>query len=167
MSLKRRLVIAGAIIVLGVTVAFSLDWRLFMLTGRFTHINIVEVLNSPIAVANVKEDGLLAFDGRTLPLPGVVKVLVPASVVKDILDHGVEVKPDGSIYALVRVHHWCGNDPVHVHLARVDLSSLVLILGEEAHFRASDYGIDPALLSMASHSHDEILKVIEAPTSKP
>ena len=31
---------------------------------------------------------------------------------------GVELAPDGRVYGLVRIHHWCGNDPVQTHIAR-------------------------------------------------
>ena len=41
---------------------------------------------------------------------------------------GVEVGPDGRIWGLVRIHHWCGNDPVGEHIARIDLSEMMTFL---------------------------------------
>ena len=32
--------------------------------------------------------------------------------------HGVEVGADGRVFGLVRVWHWCGNDPVGYHPGR-------------------------------------------------
>ena len=103
----------------------------------------------------------MAADGRTLALPGVSKVIAPASVAKDITENGVEVRPDGTVYALVRVHHWCGNDPVRFQLGRVDLSSLLLLLGEGEHAMVSKYGVDPGLFGMASLPHNELKDSLE------
>lgn len=41
---------------------------------------------------------------------------------------GVEVGVDGRILGLVRTHHWCGNDPVREHIARIDLSDMMIFL---------------------------------------
>ncbi len=41
---------------------------------------------------------------------------------------GVEIGSNGEVYGLVRVHHWCGNDPVREHIARVDISDVMTFL---------------------------------------
>jgi hypothetical protein len=45
-----------------------------------------------------------------------------------MIKRGVEIAPDGRVYGLVRVHHWCGNDPVREHIARVDLADAMMFL---------------------------------------
>lgn len=62
---------------------------------------------------------------------------------------GIEVRGDGRVYGLVRVHHWCGNDPVVEHYARVDLAHLVLYFEERRRALAEE----PA--SAESHTRDE------------
>ena len=168
--MKPWFIVGGLLVVLGIAVAFTVDWRFYMLTGHFTPQRIVDSLSSPVVIVSVNEGGLQTLDGRTLPLPGISKVLAPASVAKDVIEHGVEVQPDGTIYALVRVHHWCGNDPVRFHLARIDLSSLLLVLEElAAHGHPPDsdpYGVDPGLTGMAGLPHEELKELFETPTRR-
>ncbi|SRR6266699_3684470 len=154
-EMKRSLTIVAVVLVLLIAGASLLDWRFFSLTGHFFPKKIVDSLVAPVRVMAVKEDGLLTSDGRTLLPPLIARLPLSPELSKDILGNGVEMKPDGTIYALVHVHHWCGNDPVRLHLARVDLSSLLLVLQHERGFRASEFGIDPALLMVAQLPHAE------------
>jgi hypothetical protein len=165
-QMKRQLIITGIVLALGIAVVFGLDWHFFWLTGRFTPKKIVETLTRPVAIVSVRETGLRAADSRMIPLPGVPKVVTPASVTEDIIEHGVEIQPDGTIFALIRVHHWCGNDPVRFHLARLDLSSLLLLLGEEKQSLVSEYGIDPGVCGMATIPHQEIEKLLHHNSSE-
>ena len=79
-------------------------------------------------------------------MPGVTNRVIAQWIAKDIAEHGVEIAPDGTIYALVHVRHSCGNDPVVLHLARVNLSSLIL-LAEGLPFSA--YGLHSGYLREA------------------
>jgi hypothetical protein len=90
----------------------------------------VERLNSPVGVVGWSGSGLQLADGRTVQLPGLAALPVSSPALKEATKRGVEVGEDGRVYGLVRVHHWCGNDPVREHIARVDLALLLLYLGE-------------------------------------
>jgi hypothetical protein len=67
----------------------------------------------------------------------------------------VEIRANGRVWGLVMAHHWCGNDPVREHMARVDLSDMMTFLhvgepvgtvpdmeytAEEPGGRFTDYG---------------------------
>ena len=91
---------------------------------------IIEELRSPIAVVGWSPTGLQLGDGRTLPLPGLRALPATSAALSESSKRGVEVGKGGRVYGLVRVHHWCGNDPVRGHIARVDLALFLEFLGE-------------------------------------
>ncbi len=155
-SRKAKWVLAVA------TLAAILIARWFYVVNDRSPKTIVDALNSSLTIKSVGEEGLVTADGRMLPLPDVPKPRFPASVARDILDHGVEVTPDGSVYGLVRVVHWCGNDPVRFHLARIDLTSL-LIAQEQCRASAWDDGIDLSLFGFARSPHAQIEEIFSAP----
>jgi hypothetical protein len=135
-------------------------WEFYRLTGRLTPQRIVETVKTPAQIRSVTENGLLTADGKLLVVPGITNLHISDSIKKDIIEHGVEIAPDGSFYALVRVHHWCGNDPVVFHLARVNLSSLLLLVGDGVQF--SDYGFNPAYVPEAKQPWRETAEVLRA-----
>ena len=99
----------------------------FCTPGGFIKRSIVEELNSPVPVRTWNSEGLILEDGRHLPLQGISEL--PSSdcpLLKEALRHGIELDGSGRIYGLIRVHHWCGNDPVRRHLARIELSKLLI-----------------------------------------
>ena len=59
--------------------------------------------------------GAVIDDCQRDAVPGVVLSEQPLEAVGDVV-------------GLVRVHHWCGNDPVGEHIARVDLSLMLTFL---------------------------------------
>jgi len=87
-------------------------------------------------------------DGRTVQLPGLRSLPRDSAALSEATKRGVQVHADGRVWGLVRVHHWCGNDPVREHIARVDLSDMMTFLrvGEpvstvpEAEFLAREPG---------------------------
>ena len=99
---------------------------LAILHGR----RIVEELRSPVAVKGWTEESLLLSDGRAIKLPDIKVLPLSSTALTEATRRGVELSHSGRVYGLVRVHHWCGNDPVREHIARVDLSYLVAFLGE-------------------------------------
>lgn len=94
--------------------------------------HVVEELRSPTPVAGWSEAGLRLDDGRTVSLPGVRITPELSTALAEATKRGVELGADGRVYCLVRVHHWCGNDPVREHIARVDLARLLAYLGPAA-----------------------------------
>jgi hypothetical protein len=118
-------------------------------TGHFSPIRIIESLAAPVDVAEFTPAGLRTVDGSWISLPGASGIEPPPAVLRDVKKYGVELAPDGSVSALVRVHRSCGNDPVRFHLARVDLSSLLLLIGPGGDHGVTEYGIDPGMVSQA------------------
>ncbi len=116
-----------AALVFGVVVAWP-RISFYMLTGRFSPIEKIETLKNPVAVARWSSDGLNLADGRTVQLSGLRSLPSLSPALTEATKRGVEVGADGHAWGLVRVHHWCGNDPVREHIARVDLSDMITFL---------------------------------------
>jgi hypothetical protein len=131
-------------------------WEFYQLTGHVTPQRILETLQTPVRIGGVTEKGFLTMDGKLLLPPGITNLVISDSVKRDIIEHGVETAADGAIYALVRVHHWCGNDPVVFHLARVNLSSLLLLVADGVRF--SNYGLNPAYVAEAKQPWHETVE---------
>jgi len=100
----------------------------FLQTRHWFPIHKVEHLNLPIQVIRWTEDGLQLSDGRMLPLPGFKKLPLTSSALAEATQGGVEITTDGRVIGLVEIHHWCGNDPVRKHIARVDIAHLLRFL---------------------------------------
>ena len=130
----------------------------FLLTGFPFPVAIIQGLHSPVSVSAIDDDALRLVDGRSIPLWRADLLRKPA-ISERIMTRGVELAPDGSIYGLVRVDHWCGNDPVRYHLARVDLTSLAALLALNPKARVRKNGLDPAIHGMCRLSPDEIRNI--------
>ncbi len=105
----------------------------YSLLSAFRQRHIRDRLASPGRVSWRTSDALMLADGRTVRLPEVATLPPPSStILLEVTRRGVEVAPDGRVFALVPIYHSCGNDPVRDHLARVDLSRMLLFLGEAA-----------------------------------
>jgi hypothetical protein len=91
---------------------------------------IIETLNSPVKVTGWTPSGLSLADGRTLPLPGMKSLPAKSEALDAATRSGVEVGRDGRVYGLVRIGHFCGNDPVREHVTRVDLGFMLEYLHE-------------------------------------
>ena len=100
----------------------------FLLTGSVFPIRRVETLQNPVAVIGWSSDGLRLADGRTVQLPGLRSLPTASEALEEATKRGVEIRQNGRVWGLVRVHHWCGNDPVREHMARVDLSDMMTFL---------------------------------------
>jgi hypothetical protein len=126
----------------GVGVAVvALLLTIFLVVIADPNSRVIEELRSPIAVAYWSEKGLHLTDGRTVNLPGVQGLPRQSEALAEATRRGVEVGSDGRIHALVRVHHWCGNDRVREHIARVDLARLLLFVGDGPARFTPEFGI--------------------------
>lgn len=92
-------------------------------------LSVIETLDSPVAVAGWSTDALRLADGRTVTLPETTSLPASSPLLSEVTGRGVEVSSDGRIYGLLRIHHWCGNDRVKNHLARVDVALLLEYFG--------------------------------------
>jgi len=99
-----------------------------MLTGSFFPIHKVESLENPLAVKRWTTEGLILENGRTVQLPGLRSLPKESAALAEATKRGVEIRKDGRVFGLMRIHHWCGNDPVREHIARVDLADLMMFL---------------------------------------
>ena len=90
----------------------------------------VERLSSVRQVRGWNKGALVLADGKLVPLPGVSELPDKSEALAQATKHGVEIDPEGRVIGLVAIHHWCGNDPVRRHLARVDLAYMLMFLGQ-------------------------------------
>ena len=127
------------IVIGGVAIAWpSLDH--FLLTGRFFPIDRIDTLNNAQIVIGWSADGLLLSDGSDVQLPGCTKLPEESEALREAIREGIERTGDGRIIGLMRIHHWCGSDPVRNHVARVDLAHLLIFLGEGEFTRPTQNG---------------------------
>lgn len=119
-----RLVIYVVVVLAALLVLVQV--ALVLVPGR----SVIESLESPVAVIGWSGDGLLLEGDSTLTLPGILRLPDSSDALNEATRHGVEVSEAGRVVGLVRVHHWCGNDLVRRHLARVDLADMLRFLGE-------------------------------------
>ena len=122
--------VLGAIIVVALAVYAWPRIAHYQLTGRWSPISKVDTLHSPVAVTGWSEDGLSLADARIVQLPGFRKLPRVSDALREVTKRGTEIAADGRVYGLVRVHHWCGNDPVREHIARVDVADMLMYLRE-------------------------------------
>ena len=94
--------------------------------------SVVERLEHPTPVSSVGADGVHLSDGRFVGW-GIGGLVPPGLTALEALTaHGVEVGSNGRAIGLVEVWHWCGNDSIHEHLARVDLGAVLEFMGGRA-----------------------------------
>ena len=129
---RGKVVLIGAVLVGLVAMSPVIYTRCdhFLLTGRFSPIDQVETLQGAVAVNGWSEDGLLLADGRTITLPGLTSLPKASVALAAATERGVQAGQDGRVYGLVKIHHWCGNDPVRNHVARVDLAHMLMYFRE-------------------------------------
>ena len=125
----NRVIAALAIITVLFLCAVGPQFDHYSRTGRFSPIKKIESLQSPVAVKGWTEAGLLLDGGRTIQLPGFRSLPAQSDALTEVVQRGVEIATNGRIFGLVKVHHWCGNDPVREHIAKVDISDMLLFLG--------------------------------------
>lgn len=102
----------------------------FLLTGQFFPIDKFDQLQEAVAIDGWSEDGLALADGRTIMLPELTSLPKKSVALEAATKRGVDIGQDGRVYGLVKIHHWCGNDPVRNHIAKVDLAHMLMFLRE-------------------------------------
>lgn len=128
MPRRTIIIVLGFPVLAGVVIASWPRIQFWMLTGSWFPIEQIESLQALVAVKAWTTDGLLLADGRNVPLPGLNSLPSESAALTEMTSHGVEVAPDGRVYGLVRIHHWCGNDPVRKHIACLDIADVLLFL---------------------------------------
>jgi hypothetical protein len=102
----------------------------YLLTGHFFPINRIDNLVNSQTVSGWQEDGLKLSDGRVIMPLGMKKLPKSSESLSIVLKNGVEVASDGKVYGLIKIHHWCGNDPVENDLRKIDIGQLLAFYHE-------------------------------------
>jgi hypothetical protein len=111
--------VAGASLLLGVVAG----WR---------H-PVIDDLESPNEVEGWTRSGLMLSGGRLVSLEGVSSLPDESQLLAEMIKRGVEVEQEtGRVFALIPIWHWCGNDPVGRHIARVDVAQVLRFVFQEA-----------------------------------
>ncbi len=117
LTIQRMMI---GIAVLGFVLGLGL---IFVRSGQ-----IIEELNDPQRVLGWNSTGLILADGRTIPLLGIRELPPDSDVLSAAIDRGVEIAADGRVTGLLPCRHWCGNDRIKHHIARVDVADLLIFL---------------------------------------
>jgi hypothetical protein len=91
-------------------------------------IQIVDSLKNPIMIQAIEPHYLVGEDGQKIALPYVLQLPVTNEVFSAALSRGVEIDTHGNVYGLLKIWHYCGTDPVRLHIARINLTALVILL---------------------------------------
>lgn len=129
--MKRRAIWVGVLVALGVLVILGIGPVFhYQLTGKFFPIHILEELSEPHRIVAWEGDSLLLVDGRRIQVPDFEELPEQSRVLEEVTRLGVDIDGNGRCIGLLRIHHWCGNDPVGKHLSRIDISDLLTYVGE-------------------------------------
>lgn len=113
------------LIILGTFMAFH-----YFLTGSFTPKSEIETLKNPLQVQKITKTSIILENGESVKIKYISEIPVGLKVLNDAVNKGVEIDEEGNVFGLLKIHHWCGNDPIRYHLAKIQLSSLILASGE-------------------------------------
>ncbi|HKQ38759.1 MAG TPA: hypothetical protein VJ063_11825 [Verrucomicrobiae bacterium] len=102
----------------------------YQLTGHFRPIERTHYLGSTNLVTTWNSDGFRLADGRLVQLPGFQKLPEKSDALSEVIKYGIELGTNDRVYGLVRVHHWCGNDPVKRDIVKVDVAKMLAFLKE-------------------------------------
>jgi hypothetical protein len=110
---------------------YATPWGMrYSLTGHFFPINRIDKLVDSHFVSGWSENGLRMSDGRLVMPLGMKALPKTSESLSIVLNNGVEVASDGKVYGLVKIHHWCGNDPVEYDLRKIDIGQLLAFYHE-------------------------------------
>jgi hypothetical protein len=131
--LKKRTVAILLVVLVSLTAILVIESpriAFWQLTGHSYPIKKVDTLTSIVAVSGWTEVGLRLADGRMIQLPGFRRLPKTSAALTEVVRRGVEIDAAGRVYGLIRIHHWCGNDPVREHIAKVDVAKVLAFLQE-------------------------------------
>jgi hypothetical protein len=88
----------------------------------------IDELDNPKTVSQIYPHGILLQDGTLVELPYITEMPVKSPVFQAALKHGIEINQDGNVYGILKLWHYCGNDPIRLDLRKVNLSDLAAFL---------------------------------------
>ncbi len=107
-----------------------------VLTGRSSPIYRIEHLQHARRVAAVGSASLVLEGNQRVRLPDhEFFSAYSRRALEWLVERGVEISPDGRVYGLAKIHHWCGNDPVAREVVRVDLADVLTYLQQSGLYR--------------------------------
>ena len=107
---------------LGVILFLYLGWILSVAMG-WSRLSHIERLENPRRVFQWSKHGIQLDNGQSVMPKGMIELPTSESPpIKEALGRGIEVNPDGRVFCLMHVWHWCGNDVVGYDLSRIDLA---------------------------------------------
>lgn len=93
--------------------------------------HVLESLDEARGVRGWTRSELVLYDDQRIPIPGIDDLRAFTAILTDLTRNGVEVV-DGDIIALVPISHWCGNDSVRRHDARISIPELLRFTSERS-----------------------------------
>ena len=108
---------------------FGLGTLHLLLSGQLFPKHIVEKLRNPHPVVKITKKGFIISDGRLIKVRYVSELPINSNILQAAVKNGIEVDEYGNTFGLLKIWHWCGNDPVRYHIARVNLTNLILASG--------------------------------------
>ncbi len=126
-----------------------------ILTGTPFPQIVIEKLNNPLYVVGISKDGLQTNDGKIVRIKYVSELPLNSKIIEHAVENGIEIDKDENVFGLLQVHHRCGNDPVRYHLAKINLTGLVLYTGGKADTNISQKFLDDFLPKSNSRDFNE------------
>jgi len=97
----------------------------FLLTGCPIPLFRIDHLRNPQRVLSIENTALILEGQSRITIPHILQIPSSNAVFKAAISHGVEVSEAGQVYGLIKMHHWCGNDPMRYDRRRVNLTELI------------------------------------------
>ena len=96
----------------------------FLMTCSPVPLFHIERLRNARRVVEFGGDAMLLANRQRITLPHINGIPTNEIFRTVVSKYGVEVDDaTGRVYGLIKVHHWCGNDPVRYDRRRIDLSA--------------------------------------------
>ena len=118
-------------VILGILLLVAIGgvcWSQAMARGEEAR-RVIEPIPATESVVRWEGTQLFLANGIAIDIPDVEGLIEPLEFLPEACKRGVALM-DGRPVVLMKIHHGCGNDPVHYHLATVDLARLLIYRGE-------------------------------------
>ena len=86
---------------------------------------LVEHLANSVEVNEVRDGVCFLSDGSQWQPRAHIGTSAATRALSLAVASGLEVSSGGQAVGLLRIHHWCGNEGIDVHIARVDIDRLI------------------------------------------
>ena len=124
---RRILVILTSIVALalGLNMLFY-----YQLTGSPWPLSHRDKLVAPQQLVGWDRSGIQLANGTMVMPAGMSSLPASSKIIPAFTKEGVEIDKDGKVFGLIRIHHWCGNDPLRDDIRRIELAPVLAYYGE-------------------------------------